>query len=314
MQLKIRIFYLFIVGLSAILCSCDDSSGPTTFVPGDLPNVLETLQNNSELSSFVEAISQTGKENLLTQSSSVTVFAPTNDAFQLFLTNNNFASISDIPADHLSLILDYHLQYTSLPSSDINSGFVLSSSPAGPDSQFLAILYINDNGNVSINERANVVDANTSADNGIIHTLDAVLELPNMMDFIEVNPNFTELARALAITGYKDTLESGGPFTFFAPINAPFEALLDETPAYQTLNDVPVDTLTGIIKDHLVQGNIAFLDLELGTSDFVSRNGDTYSIFIDSEGTFINDQLIILLDVQATNGVIHFVEDFVVEP
>jgi uncharacterized surface protein with fasciclin (FAS1) repeats len=59
---------------------------------------------------FSQCLELTGYDTIINRSGSYTVFAPNNDAFDLYFTNHpSYNSIEDIPLDELSRIVKYHI-------------------------------------------------------------------------------------------------------------------------------------------------------------------------------------------------------------
>jgi uncharacterized surface protein with fasciclin (FAS1) repeats len=110
--------------------------------------------------------------------SEFTVFAPTNTAFNNLATSlgTNLAGILALP--NLSDILLYHVVSGTVLSTDLTNGPVTTAS--GDD------VIINLVGGVKVNN-ANVTSPNNTADNGVVHVIDAVL----LVTFLSINEEET---------------------------------------------------------------------------------------------------------------------------
>ncbi|SHJ63104.1 Uncaracterized surface protein containing fasciclin (FAS1) repeats [Hymenobacter daecheongensis DSM 21074] len=132
--------------------------------------------NPPQFSLLLQALSRPAAASLLTaasaNTSNITVFAPTNAAFQAALTALNLQNVSQIPDATLVGILQKHI---------IGTGRVFSSDLAPGTATTL-------NGNVTIaaagsgftvrggtGTAANITTANILATNGVIHVIDQVL-------------------------------------------------------------------------------------------------------------------------------------------
>lgn len=78
------------------------------------PTVVNHALNNPAFSSLVAALTRTDLTTdfvgLLSEDGPYTVFAPTNDAFQALLdSNNDWATLADIPVETLDAVLRYHV-------------------------------------------------------------------------------------------------------------------------------------------------------------------------------------------------------------
>jgi uncharacterized surface protein with fasciclin (FAS1) repeats len=63
-----------------------------------------------ELSTFAKCIEKTGYDEILDVSGSYTIFAPSDEAFQLYFSQNSkYNSVEDIPMDELTRLVKYHI-------------------------------------------------------------------------------------------------------------------------------------------------------------------------------------------------------------
>ena len=130
--------------------------------------------------------------------------------------------------------------------------------------------------------------------------------------FVADNPDYSSLLAALERAGLVATLDGTDNFTVFAPNNAAFEAFLNAN-GFASLEDVPVDALTNILLNHVVNGSVESTELSTGYINSLATFGDTganLSLFIDtSNGVGINGvSNVTTADIEASNGVIHAVD------
>lgn len=310
MVLRMKLRIIFILSLSlAIFYGCDDSSEPEiqTF------NVLETAQNNPNLSIFSSAIARANLSDLVINSLGITFFAPNDQAFENYFSARGISGLSDIPNDSLLLLLLYHSQNAPLSTSSINSGYLLSPANGGPNGEFVAIFYSVTNNNVIINESASVIQENVQASNGFIHILDEVLALPTYNSILSANPLFSRFTEALLLTGLNDTISQISPVTLFPPVDSAFDSFLEDFPAFDEISDVPVDMLSEIVKEHIVPGNLFVTDFESVRDSLTNLNGNKLLVLPQSDRTFVNNTFVELLNVQATDGILHFMRDLLTE-
>lgn len=99
------------------------------------------------------------------------------------------------------------------------------------------------------------------------------------------------------------TVQSGGPFTIFAPVNAGFESI---SPAKMNMlyADEHRDVLTEFLEYHIVPGVVSVEDMTDGM-ELVTLQGGTLTIRKDSEGVYVNGVQMLQTDLPATNGVMH---------
>ena len=278
--------------------------------------IADFVSGNENYSSLLAALEATGLTATFTGEDEYTVFAPDNAAFAAFLEANEFNALEDVPTDVLTQVLLNHVQTGSIMSTDLSTGYIESMSTAGPDGENLS-LYINTNDGVVLNGVSNVVTADVEVDNGVIHAVDAVIGLPNVVTFALADPTFETLVAALTREDsytFVETLQSAeapAPFTVFAPTNEAFGDLLAEL-EMEALGDIDADLLATVLSYHVVAGaNVTSDELSdamavttLQGEDFTINLGDTATI-TDANG---RTSTIIATDVQATNGVIHAID------
>ena len=270
--------------------------------------LLPPMMNITELaidsfgieSSLVQAVLRAELQDVLANGGPFTVFAPDQNAFDIFLADNGFVSVGDIPVDLLTQVLLYHVVEGKVFSTDLVNGYVPTLNGAAVNVSLDSGVMIDD---------SNVTSANIQATNGVVHVIDAVL-FPPTMNLVGVAssfaPEFSILLEAATKAGLADTLMNGGPFTVFAPTNDAFITLLAALEGYNSLDDfdTPEDIafLTSVLLYHVVEGRVYSSDLSNGPVP--TLNGSDINVNLDS-GVFINDSEVIIPNVQATNGVIH---------
>ena len=277
-----------------------------------LPTIVDHAVANGNLSSLVGALTADDNTTFTTLLSDTTtdftVFAPVNTAFADF-TNPNDNDIDNV--------LSYHVIPGTAAFSNQLMNMYVSTAATNDDGDALS-QYINTDDGVSINASSNVAVADIVAVNGVVHAVDAVIDLPTVVTFAAADPNFSTLVQALTeftpsvdFVSVLSTQDGDGddPFTVFAPTNAAFAAIT-----------VPDEAdLIPILQHHVIADeNIRSEDLTVDatTTTPPTLEGDTFTItlpgtdgniadIVDGAG---NDGIgLIAVDVQALNGVIHVV-------
>jgi len=274
----------------------------------DLPTIVTHAVANPSLSSLVGALTSDGNTtftDLLSQAGDFTVFAPVNAAFEAF-TNPNENELNAILANHV-------IVGASALSSSLTNSYANTAATFGDTEENLS-LYINTDDGVTLNGTSNVVAADIIAINGVIHVVDAVIDLPTIVDFALADPTFETLVAALTredlTFDYVTTLQSEGPFTVFAPTNTAFGDLLAELNA-GSLADIDEPTLKATLNHHAVSGanvrsSVLTDELTVGTlGGDITANVTGGATLTDANGRVSN---IIAVDVQAVNGVIHAID------
>ena len=314
-----KLLFLLLFSISIISCDNDDNDDQTEQV---VLTIVQIAAQEPDLSILVEALMAADGDLTTTLSGgNFTVLAPTNDAFAEFLSANGFASLEEVPTDVLSNILLNHVITGEVVSTDLTtagSGYTTTNA-TNLDGDNLS-LYFSTTDGVEFNGLSGVVLADIPATNGIIHVVDAVIGLPTVVTFATSNPMFETLVAALTredlTTDYVSVLSSiasPSPFTVFAPTNEAFGSLLTEV-GMGSLSEIPVDLLTSTLNTHVVaSANVRSGDLTQGMA--VSTLGDALTVSLDAGPQLIdlNDRVanIIVLDVQAYNGVVHVIDKVV---
>lgn len=166
--------------------------------------------------------------------------------------------------------------------------------------------------------------------------------------YIAQDPNLARLSEAVGVAGFYDTLNSGGPYTVFAPSNDAFDALGNETVG-PLFNET--DNLTLVLQYHVVEGEYTSADLmsmtenqtgnqtgdqaenesEGGILDIFSGllgmgnetenmttlttlSGEDLNVTVSEGEVMVEDATITMMDINTTNGVIHIIDRVLVPP
>ncbi|GAA0754546.1 fasciclin domain-containing protein [Psychroflexus lacisalsi] len=316
MKFLSKLLLLAIFVTASVSCS-DDDDAPVTPPSGD-PTIADLVTENDQFSSLLAALERT---NLVTPfvggSGNLTVFAPTNNAFNAFLQDNGFSSLEEVPEDLLSEVLLNHVVNGRILAADLSTGYVNSLGKGGASEAELS-LFINTENGVTVNGVSSVTTPDIVATNGVVHEVDAVIGLPSVVTQALANPEFSTLVAALQrasteTTNYVDILSgsASSPFTVFAPTNAAFEDLLAAL-GVQSLEEVAPETLATVLEYHVIaESNVRSGDLSTGLSAITLQGEDL--VFDLSDGAQISDAStvnanIAVVDVQTNNGVVHAID------
>ncbi|GAA3589458.1 fasciclin domain-containing protein [Flavivirga amylovorans] len=276
-----------------------------------LPNIVDHAVANPNLTSLVGALTTGGNTtftDLLSIPGDYTVFAPINDAFTAF-TNPNTNDLNDILSNHV-------VAGVTAVSSGLTNSYVKTAATFGATTNNLS-LYINTDDGVTLNGVSSVAIPDIIASNGVIHAVDAVIDIPTVVTFATADPTFATLVSALTTltpaTDFVATLSTPNgtdpaPFTVFAPTNDAFSAIT-----------VPEESvLTQVLLHHVIGGmNVTSGDLNNpGDTPAPSLEGDNLTVTLPgtgnniadlTDGSGVSDIGIVVVDVQAGNGVIHVI-------
>lgn len=116
---------------------------------------------------------------------------------------------------------------------------------------------------------------------------------------------FSTLATALSAAGLLETLKGDGPFTVFAPTDAAFAKMSQQT-LDELLQPENKNRLAAILAYHVVPGKVTSNEV-IASSSATTLQGQRVNIS-KKDGVKINQAKLIITDVEATNGVIHIID------
>ncbi|HSI78252.1 MAG TPA: fasciclin domain-containing protein [Lunatimonas sp.] len=245
-----------------------------------------------------------------------TVFAPTDAAFERYLTDNGLTAEALLASPDLVSILSYHVVPGLVPSSAVEAGAVTSLA------EIPFYVSIDTEENVWINGNAKVETVDVMADNGIIHIIDYVITPPTQsiaeiaVGFSQAaEPQFTQLVGALSRADLVDAVsgDSDDNLTVFAPTDQAFQALYTAL-GVDGYEDIDLDLLTAVLTYHVVPARAFSQDLRDG-AELPTLSGDNV-LTVNLGDLEINSSGLIegLLNVHATNGVIHVIDEVLLPP
>ena len=232
--------------------------------------------------------------------SSLTVFAPTNAAFDNLATalNTNVAGLLALP--NLADILKYHVLGAEVPSSAVTNGAIVQ--PLSTTNTLK--LTLTSTGMVYVNQ-AKVTTADIAAENGVVHVLDAVvLPFETVVD-VAIDNGFTSLTAAVVKAELLPALTNPlTKLTVFAPTNTAFDNLA--TALGTDLNGVLAHPqLADILLYHVIGDEV--LSTELMNGAVPTLNGQDVTINLMG-GVMVNTSNVTLADLVVSNGVVHVID------
>ena len=117
--------------------------------------------------------------------------------------------------------------------------------------------------------------------------------------------SFKTLVAALKAAGLVEILSSKGPFTVFAPTDEAF-AKLPKGTVEDLLKPENKAKLTKILTYHVVPGKVTSKEVKPGEVKTVE--GKSLKVTVEKGMVMINDAMVVKVDVEASNGVIHVID------
>ncbi len=278
-------------------------------------------------------------------SASLTVFAPTDNAFLVLLDSLDLTA-AELLANKtlLNNVLLYHVVAGAVPAATVltleNKTFV----PTLLTNDDLLVSFAG--GSIYV-DSSRVIGVDVNASNGVIHVIDSVLvpdrvngenatarNLSNIAARIDTKellfrsivnvvvgnaqnpdaPQFTILLAAIQAADPSILValdDPNGNLTVFAPTDAAFLAAfkaLGVTPE-QVLADQAA--LTDILLYHVVAGRV--LSSQLVTGEVTALNGDALDIRVGG-GVRVNNARVVTANIAVANGVIHVIDAVLLPP
>lgn len=308
-----------------LITSCDNDDDPD---PGQEPdqNIWEIVQDRDDLSSLEAELDAAGFATTLETGTSLTLFAPDNDAINQLLQTLQIDNLDPIKDEIAHAVLAYHVINEKLMASDLKTGDVITTSE-GEDLMIIAGPTIQS----GASQDAHITESDIEATNGVIHIVDYVLVPPSIgqriIDLlgtvaqpIFLSDDFSILADAImkadtfAMENDMPTLTSlltgEDDLTVFAPSNAVFDA------ASLTADTFEGSQWYGIIAHHVTTGVYEKADLTDGLELTMASGGkvkvhvldgagDYTDIFLDANGDDEPDAEVVDAPLNAGNGIVH---------
>lgn len=134
----------------------------------------------------------------------------------------------------------------------------------------------------------------------------------DVIDVAAATGQFTYFLDAVEQTGYAETLRGAGPFTIFAPTDEAFRSM-SERERTRLFAPENRDELLALLAYHVVDERVTSESAAGGVSREEASNG--YNLSIDGrDGLRVNDQLVVMPDIAASNGVIQGINSVLSPP
>lgn len=297
--------------LSALLAGSMSLSSCNEDEPTPQPNIVAVAASNSNFSTLVAAVDRAGLVPTLSGTGPFTVFAPTNDAFGRFLSDNSLTADDLLASDQLSTVLTYHVLGAEVRSGSVTAGKVTTAA------NLPFYVSVDPTGGIWINGSSKVIQTDINASNGVIHVLDYVIT-PPVQNIAQIAtaaassasaPQFTQLVAALVRANLVDAFTGGinDDLTVFAPTDQAFQNLYTAL-GVSSVDQISIETLTDVLRYHVVPARAFSQDLRQGASLPTLLTGK--DLTVDLGNLKINDAGLVpaSLNIHATNGVIHVID------
>ncbi|KAL9629598.1 MAG: hypothetical protein Q9204_005176, partial [Flavoplaca sp. TL-2023a] len=275
------------------------------------PSLTDLLSSTESLSSLRTAIEGVpGLGEILGSATNVTVLAPSNEAFEMFMSSAQGQSFND--EDAIQALLQYHIingtyrsdAVTDMPvflptmlnSTDyanVTGGQVVQAVMQGENVVFYSGLLNN----------STVTEADQEFTGGVVHIIDRVLTVPRNVSSTAISAGLSAVVGALTQAELVDTVQSLSDVTIFAPNNSAFNAI------GSSLGNLSMEMLTDILTYHVVNGTVAYSSMLENDMTVPSLGGGELRISIEGTDIFVNSAKVLIPNVLVANGVIHVIDN-----
>ena len=159
----------------------------------------------------------------------------------------------------------------------------------------------------NISRRWTVALAGTAAAiSGAFVTATAVADTGNIPETAVASGRLDTLVAAVQAAGLAEALSGPGPLTVFAPTDAAFARLGEETLS-SLLTDAGRPTLVRILKNHVVAGRFEARDL-VDREGIETLAGTNLPLAAARGRLFVDEAVVETADVSASNGIVHLID------
>jgi uncharacterized surface protein with fasciclin (FAS1) repeats len=271
----------------------------------EINSLLDVLKLDGRFTILLAALEATGLDDAVATSPALTIFAPTDDAFNSLPEGTIPALLNDLPT--LTNILLYHVL------GEKADAVQLLKAGHAETLQGDNVAFKFDRWKILVNE-STLITPNVNGPNGYLQVIDAVLLPPakatTLLDLLKNDGRFTTLVAALEATGLDAALTGVDPLTIFAPTDEAFSKLPAGT-VEGLLNDV--DALSNILLYHVVSGDRDLPDLASDRS-VETLNGQNVHVWNWGRYYFVNRSYVIEQDLLADNGRVHAINRVLLPP
>lgn len=208
----LRLAAMAAVVVTAMTACVDSDYDDTNYYTATNRTAAQLISDSPDrYSQFQALLEKANYYSLLSTYGTFTVFAPDNNAFNKWLAEKGYGSIADIPDATCDTIARTHIvskgaffttDYSdgTLPEMNMDDRFLVLTSDSDVANNNQLILYVN--------KRAKITEKDDSVTNGVVHTIDQVLNASNLFlpDLMEEDASISLFTQALQLTHMDDSL------------------------------------------------------------------------------------------------------------
>lgn len=219
--MKSKNFYinLVVVAIAALFTqtafvSCDDDPGADSYYTSKKEYASDFLVNREKFTEFTAIVRRSKMLDLLGTWGSYTVFAPTNEAVDIYLHSKGLTSVEELSQSDCDTITYNHIIEQEFFTTDFSDGtypvmnmldrpltVTCDTDSVSTPGQIQLAIYIN--------KTSRMIQMDDSVENGVVHTMNRVIGTSNSMvaDLISNDANVSIFSEALEATHLTDSLQ-----------------------------------------------------------------------------------------------------------
>ncbi|WOI22422.1 fasciclin domain-containing protein [Nonlabens ulvanivorans] len=284
---------LSLIAAFFVSCSGDELTNADLYQEEVPQKIADYVGSDSNYTIFNDAILGSEIQDWLAHQENITLFAPTNVAFENYLSQNGMTSVNQIPQDELAQLLKNHVIQSEILISDLNTVeelFVETMAQTSFESSSHVMSIISNHDGLKING-VPVITPDMLFVNGVVHSVDHIVELSTARTFINECLEFSSFKSLIeasadastAFTTLETKFQSGlsQELTVFVPDNAAVDTFLAGLNAGDTNNNIAQSINFAISTQLSFQENYEVSELSDGL--IISTLGSDVSTSMNSQ-------------------------------
>lgn len=274
-------------------------------------DITETVRSIGELSFFYEALVAIDRLDVFVSDENITVFAPTNVAFETLWRALEMTKEDFLQYDLLEDILLNHIVVGAYPSSILRATSPITLfSFEGSD--ITITLHGND---LFVNEVSELTTTDVLVTGGSLHLVDTVIMPNEPITLKDFNITQAELMQVfigiLRDNGLFSEILFGADMTFFMPDPETFmDLLLEYNISANTLLDSPV--FSDIVLNHIVRGEYVEVALFANAPfELQTLSGNTITIRVNDLQLMVNDATVLSIQAVDRLGLLYVIDQVI---
>lgn len=182
--------------------------------------ITDYLENREErFSDFTYVLGRSGVKELLDAYGNYTCFAPTNEAFALYLAERGKSSVEELTDEECDTISYGHVIKSELDyflTTDMDNGVL---GTANMNDRYIQVYIDSLTGDFYINRDSKIIVRDEELENGVVHVVDHVLmhSIAGLPDLMMENPDISLFCEAMQLTHFQDSLQLYMDDAYVAP-------------------------------------------------------------------------------------------------